>query len=181
MTYLRNSYPADLRMAHHCSFTVLSSAELAKLEDPATMVGLYIYQVAINEHLRNQRQPRPGGNQRQPLAIDLHFLLTIWAETAMDEHAICGWVMYELNRKPLLDLSSLSKDGGWLPDESVQITPSELSIEDLMRIWDAFTPAYRLSLPYVARVIRIEPQEEAGTLPVVATRFAYADEEMPRD
>lgn len=182
MTYLRNSYPADLRTAHHCSFTVLSSTELAKLDEPATMVGLYIYRVAVNEHLRNQRrQPLTSGNIHTPLAIDLHFLLTIWADTAMDEHAICGWVMYELNRRPLLDLSSLSKDGGWLPDESVQIIPAELSIEDLMRIWDAFTPAYRLSLPYVARVIRIEPQDEGGTLPVVATRFAYADEEMPRD
>jgi hypothetical protein len=181
MTYLRNTYPANLRVAHPCSFSVLSSGELAKMDEPSTMVGLYVYRVSVNEHLRNQRYPGSVADARPPLAVDIHFLLTIWAESAVAEHAICGWMMRELHQRPVMDVSSLSSDGGWRPDEAVQIIPAELTIEDLMRIWDAFAPAYRLSLSYVARVVRIEPTEAGGTLPVVATRFEYADEEPSRD
>ena len=180
MTYLRNAYPEPLRTQHHCAFSVLSSGELAKLDEPDTMVSFYAYRVAINEHMRNQRPVASATVSRPPLAVDIHFLLTIWAGSAVDEHLICGWVMSQLNLHPVLDASFLSADGGWRPDELVQIIPTELSIEDMMRIWDAFAPSYRLSLPYVARVVSIEPVEEGGALPVVATRFGYSDEEPRR-
>jgi hypothetical protein len=174
MTYLRNSYPASLRTTHPCTFTVLSSGELAKMDDPAPRVGLYIYRVSVNEHLRNRPAASAPADAPAPLAVDLHFLLTVWADNAVAEHVICGWVMKELNRRPVMDASSLSADGGWRPDETVQIIPAELTIEDLMRIWDAFAPPYRLSLSYLARVVRIEPDpDEGSSLPVVATRFDY--------
>jgi hypothetical protein len=51
----------------------------------------------------------------------------------------------------------------------------EMSNEDLMRLWDVLAPNYRLSLPYIARVVRIEPDEVEEGLPVVATRFGYGD------
>ncbi len=52
--------------------------------------------------------------------------------------------------------------------------PAELSTEDVMRIWDAIEPAYRLSASYVARVVRIEPDEDLESFaPVVARRDLY--------
>ena len=67
-----------------------------------------------------------------PLAVDLRFLLTIWTDSAEAEHTIGARVMQELHRHPVLDVSSLSGDGGWRSFESVHIIPSELSNEDLM-------------------------------------------------
>ena len=43
-----------------------------------------------------------------------------------------------------------------------------------MRIWDTLEPDYRLSVGYVARVVRIEPDEIPEQRAVVATRFNYA-------
>jgi hypothetical protein len=56
----------------------------------------------------------------------------------------------------------------------VQLIPEELSTSDMMRIWDTLQPKYRLSLGYVARVVRIDPAEIPEQPPVVATRFNYA-------
>jgi hypothetical protein len=55
----------------------------------------------------------------------------------------------------------------------IQIIPSELAVEDMMRIWDALTPPYRLSVSYVARLVRIDPDVILEAGPVVATRFGY--------
>ncbi len=43
----------------------------------------------------------------------------------------------------------------------------------MMRIWDALDPAYRLSVPYVARVVRLDPDAFVDASPVVAARFGY--------
>jgi len=40
-----------------------------------------------------------------------------------------------------------------------------------MRIWDALAPDYRLSFPYIARVVRIDVAEGTEGAPVVATRY----------
>ena len=72
-----------------------------------------------------------------------------------------------------MDVSSLTEDGGWAADDVVHIIPAELSNEDLMRIWDAIAPYYRLSLSYIARVVRIDPDSSDTGRPVVATRYQY--------
>jgi hypothetical protein len=49
-----------------------------------------------------------------------------------------------------------------------------------MRIWDALEPDYRLSLSYIARVVRIDPDETIEGREVVATRFNVAVPEAVR-
>ena len=77
----------------------------------------------------------------------------------------------------MLDRSILTAEGGWGVGDQIQIVPSELSHEDMMRVWDALDPAYRLSVAYVARVIRIERDAIPAGGPVVATRLDF--EPMP--
>jgi hypothetical protein len=64
----------------------------------------------------------------------------------------------------------LSSDGDWDPTESIQLVLADLSLEDILRIWDALGPKYRLSIAYVARVVRID-RTAIPASPVVATRF----------
>ena len=80
--------------------------------------------------------------------------------------------MQQLNQRPLLDLSALSPEANWSPADYVQVIPAELSTEDMIRIWDALEPPYRLSLSYVARVVRIDAERTPDTRRVLATRFA---------
>ena len=176
--YLRNAYPLDLRDAHPCEFRIISSGELAEdTDDFNTTLTLYLYRVIVNEHVRNRPPARMSREAKAPLSVDLHFMMSIWADSASAEHTICAWAMRQLHDHPIMDNSSLTEDGGWLPDDVVHIIPAELSNEDMMRIWDAIAPYYRLSISYIARVVRIDPEDTSHGQPVVATRFQYEETE----
>lgn len=97
--------------------------------------------------------------------------------TAQDEQVALTWALRQLHQNPVLDISSLTPDAGWASDEVIQIVPSELATEDVMRIWDALTPSYRLSVSYMARLVRIDPDSDVAEFrPVVAGRFAFGEE-----
>lgn len=178
MQFLRNTYPQELRDAYPCDFRIVSSGEMAEsTEDFNTSVTLYLYRIIINEHVRNAPAANQHGSNQVPLSVDLHFMLSIWADSAAAEHTLCAWVMSKLNQHPIMDVSSLTEEGGWSTDDVVHIIPAELSNEDLMRIWDAISPFYRLSVSYIARVIRIDGEDSETGLPVVATRYQYQQEE----
>lgn len=177
MSYLRNAYPEPLRTDHPCSFRVLSSGELTATEDFGTTLSLFLYRISINEHLRNVRRGITPGEEDVPLGLDLHYLLSVWADNALAEHAIMAWAMRELYLHSVLDMSSLSSEAGWEAGDVIQVIPAELSNEDVMRIWDALEPSYRLSFSYVARVVRIDADTTPDARLVVATRFTYLDRE----
>lgn len=174
MQFLRNAYPQELREVHPCDFRIVSSGELAEsTEEFNTTLTLYLYRIIINEHVRNNPSAHQSGESNIPLSVDLHFMLSIWADSVAAEHTICAWVMSQLHQHPIMDVSSLTEEGGWSKDDVVHIIPAELSNEDLMRIWDAIAPYYRLSVSYIARVVRIVGDETETGLPVVATRHQY--------
>ena len=181
VTFLRNTYPqqADGRTMPTCSFELTSGGQLAGDIDETTHLSLYLYRVTVNEHSRQTRRPGTPGDGFVPLGLDLHYLLTAWAGNPLDEQVTMAWAIRQLHRFPVLDASSLSDEAGWGPDEVVQIIPAELSNEDIMRIWDALEPAYRLSVSYVARLVRLDPDEDTETFrPVVARRHVYGREEL---
>jgi hypothetical protein len=177
MTYLRNAYPEPLRSDHPCDFMVISSGEIEEPENFGTAVTLYLYRVTVDEHLRNLPAHHRPHNPAHPVSLNLHYLLSIWADSALAEHTILAWVMSELNQHPVLDNANLSPEADWRPGDQVNIVPVELSTEDLMRIWDTLLPNYRLSVPYIARVVRIDPVFRPESEPVVATRFIYDEKE----
>lgn len=174
-TYLRNTYPATVGGAAMpgCEFALMSSAELTAPPDDSTRLVLYLYRITVNEHMRQHRPDRLSHEQPAPLGLDLHYLLVAWGGTASDEQLPLAWAMRQLYQHPILDVSSLSPEAGWGPDEVVQIIPSELSNEELMRIWDALEPPYRLSVPYIARLVRLDADVAVDALPVVASRFTH--------
>jgi hypothetical protein len=67
----------------------------------------------------------------------------------------------------------------WDSSESIQFIPADLSLEDILRIWDALGPKYRLSVCYIARVVRIDTSIGPEP-PVVATRFQYTQTGVTR-
>ena len=159
VTYLRNSYPQELRDAHPCDFLLVSSGQLAKDEDLSTSVSLYLHRVTINEHFRNAGTYGHRSELPVPLSIDLHYLLSVWADDALAEQTILGWALRQVHLHPILDVSSLSPEAEWDSGDLVQLVPSELSNEDLMRIWDALAPSYRIS-PKTSAVSPRESEQE---------------------
>jgi hypothetical protein len=173
---LSNAYPAELQAAHGCSFqSVGSGGLLADLGGEGAVLSVWPHRVTVNEQLRNVR-PAPlatPGRRNRPLALDVHLLLSVWSGSAATELVVLAWVMRELHREPVLDASTLSANGGWRADEVVQLVPAEMSVEDMMRLWEAITPSYRISVPYVARIVTLDLEEDEAP-PVLLRRFDYA-------
>jgi hypothetical protein len=176
VTYLRNSYPRALADMPDCAFDLVSSGELAGEPGDATRITFYLYRVTVNEHSRQMQSAAGAFVRPTALGLDLHFLMSAWAGNARDEHTMLAWAMRQLHMFPILDASSLSPEAGWGANEVIHVIPAELSTEDVMRIWDALDPGYRLSVSYIARLVRLDPDAQQHARPVVATRFAYGVE-----
>lgn len=178
-TFLRNTYPTEIggRPLPACEFELVSAGQLAGEIDEGNRITLFLYRVTVNEHSRQSAHLRGANAGVGPLGLDLHYLMSAWGMTAQDEQVALTWALRQLHQYPVLDASSLAPDAGWGSDEVIQIVPSELATEDVMRIWDALTPSYRLSVSYVARLVRIDPDtDDAQFRPVVAARFAFGEE-----
>ena len=175
--YLTNNYDATV-VGFPCTFKLVSSAEIAN-EDTTHLdktVSIFLHRITTAEHYRNVTRLQDNPFDQPVLYLDLHYLLSYWdasAEGAEAEQKILVWTMQQLQSNPILDLSILSLSTsapGWDKTDSVQFVPADLSLQDILDIWDALGPKYRLSVGYIARVVRVDRAVTPG-LPVVATRF----------
>jgi len=161
----------------NCTFEVVSSGGMEEAVDPdnsTASVRILLYHVSIDPHLRNSGRLITPDMAAPPLSVALHYLFTFWSNSAENEQLVLAWTMLQLQATPLLDATVLSSEAGWTAEDVVQLVPEELSMSDIMRVWDTLQPKYRLSVGYVARVVRIEPDEIPEQPAVVATRFNYA-------
>jgi uncharacterized protein DUF4255 len=180
--YLNNAYrdtafPGNVTKPD-CNFALTSIGGIRAADvltnDTSVRVLIFLYRASINHHLRNAGRVTDPGMYPVPLSVDLHYLLSFWARSAENEQLALAWTMRELHQVPVLDASTLSREAAWTADDLIQLIPEEISTEDLMRIWDTLEPDYRLSLSYIARVVRINPDRLRDERQVVATRFDYA-------
>lgn len=161
------------RTLPECRFEQLAGARFDSDFKPGeNLVTLYLYRLGIDKNLRSSSDARhPRDPKARPLSLELHYLITAWAADAAAEQTMLSWTMLELHRSAHFDRAALLPAALWDQEESILLQPSEMSHEDMMRIWDAVVPGYRLSVSYVARSVRLETglRENAG--PVVATRM----------
>jgi hypothetical protein len=156
---LRASYDPDDFNGAVLDFQVYVSADFDQPMDQG--VSLLLYRVYHNGSVRApQGRLLPDGRRRHTeLPVDLHFLLTAWATQASLQHEIAGWAMRVLEDQPLLSAGLLNsyRPGVFRPDETVTLGPTDLSVEDVFRIWEVMIEhSYQLSVPYVARTLRLE-------------------------
>ena len=175
--YLANNYDATA-VGLPCTFRLVSSADIAK-EDTTALdktVSLYLHRITTAEFYRNVTSLQDLPSDQPILYLDLHYLISYWdasADGAEAEQKILVWTMQQLQSNPILDTSVLSLSStapGWNKTDSVQLIPADLSLQDILDIWDGLGPKYRLTVGYVARVVRVDRTITSG-VPVVATRF----------
>lgn len=129
-----------------------------------TGVSVFLYRIYPNSVHRTPpgRLEANGRRQRPMLPLDLHLLLTAWAKDASLQHAIAGWMMRVLEDTPSLPPGLLNHryPDTFASDESVELCVTELSTEELFRIWEVIVNnAYQISVPYVAHNVRIESMQ----------------------
>jgi len=152
---------------------VATPDEFESLRDPLKPnITIFLYRIAVNPQMRNdpKRIRSDGSIMRQPLPVELSFLITAWAKDSRDELKIIGRILQVLYEKCELGAADLV-GASWEKGDTVQLVLESLPLEDHYRIWDATKVAYRLSLTYVARVIGISPTELMVPAPVIDAGF----------
>jgi hypothetical protein len=167
-----------------------SKARLIRAEnmDPALIkseiedygLSILLYRIDFNKTMRAAWSAVGHADGRGHLALDLHYLLTPWADNAEHQHMIIGRAMQALERNamltgPLLYEPPLPVTPEYADEprinatDTIQVILEEISTEALMRTFDSLPSDYRLSVPYVARVARIDTLADVVAPPVIDT------------
>ncbi len=127
---------------------------------------ILLYRVDFNKTMRAAWSAAGNADGRGYLALDLHFLMTPWADNAEHQHMILGRAMQAIERVPILQGPTLFEPAlpaaGYAleptaaPTDSIQLLLEDISTEALMRTFDSLPGDYHLSVPYIARVVRID-------------------------
>ncbi|MET7970986.1 DUF4255 domain-containing protein [Micromonospora sp. NPDC005305] len=122
-------------------------------------LSVLLYRVDLNKTMRASWSSVGAVDGRAHLPVDLHFLLTAWADNAEHEHQIIGRAIQLLEELGALSGPLLHPDGDWTANEAVQLYLEDISTDDLMRTFDSLTCDFRLSIPYVARVVVVSTRD----------------------
>lgn len=131
-------------------------------------LSIFFYRVDFNKTMRAAWSSVGHVEGRVHLPLDLHFLITPWALNAEDELRILGRAMDCLEQHSILSGPLLHPSGGFAPNETLQLVLEDVWSEAVMRTFDSLPTEYKLSVPYIARVARIEARDRIA-LPSVTT------------
>lgn len=146
-----------------------------------TRVSLYLYRVSENPGFRADDLPtRNGGGTvltKPQIALNLDYLVSFYGlSEQLERERMLGRVMSTLHSRPLLSPEAiqsaidnqLNSDPTHFLGESdlpqqierVRITPTELNLEEMSKLWSVFfQEPYSLSVAYTASVVLIEGDE----------------------
>jgi Pvc16 N-terminal domain len=154
-----------------------------------TGINVFLYRVSPNAALRNDDLPTrddEGTVKRRPCAaLDLHYLLTFQGnEAELVPERVLGKAVAALHARPLLTRETIEQAIQAQPsnvlDESdlgaqverVKLTPANLSLDELSKLWSVFFQApYSLSLAYLGSVVLVEAEVPYRPAPEVARRL----------
>lgn len=146
-------------LAGTADFDRVNSSPVSVIRFPA--VSVYCYRVCVD------KETRPGwsavssvdGVSRTPLRM--HILIAAWDTFVESELEWLGLAVQTLERDTILTGPMLHPSGEWQPGDAVQVVSDDLPLDSMSEAFEALTTKYRLSLPYVARVIRIDGRQRA--------------------
>jgi len=160
--------------------TEVSTAPLDKTpkSEAVPQVNLFLYGASPNMGWVNGDPPsaRPGEDSRPALALDLHYLVTVFGKGDDDvvAHRLLGRTMRILHDHPVLGRDEIRNAlvGNDLGDqvERVRITPQPLTLDEMSKLWTSFQREYRMSTAYHVSVVLIESDRSARTPLPVLTR-----------
>lgn len=161
---------------------------LGATADP--FISLFLFQITDNAERRNKAQTlnSDGSYRRQPLPLELCYLVTAWGvrdvddiasdgAAALDEARLLGAVMQGLYDNAEVGRSDLFEQPGipvWGANDSLQIVMETLPTDAHYRFWDAGEHGFRLSLVYRVRVVGLDPMDPPPDAIVTDAELAFA-------
>jgi hypothetical protein len=168
---------------------------------PTLRVNLFLHQVTPNAAWRNVDLPflAADGKSRlrnQPLALDLHYLLTAYGTHNFEAEALLGHAVLALHQAPVLARGDIqnalnalnpapANDNSGLDDvlnftgladqvEMLKVTPATLGREEIAWLWTALKADYRPTFPFQVTVVLIQAQDPTNAPLPVGTRVITA-------
>ena len=126
-------------------------------------ISLYLYRVAVNGARRNLPPTvGPKGERYRPaIPLDLHYIASAWARTAVKQQRLLGWAIRLLEDVPILPAGLLNNYSPepdiFKPAETVEVILESLNLQDWNNLWSALkTNPPPISVGYVARMVGID-------------------------
>jgi hypothetical protein len=158
-------------------------------------INLFLVEVSPNTGWSSHRMPERDGNGArvsiQPLALNLHYLVSAYGAENLDAETLLGHALQVLHENPglsrgqirdLLDPADTVTEAGTpqkfreqavaLADqfELIKLTPHFLAVDEMSKIWSSLQAHFRSSVVYQATVVLIESRRPARTPLPVLTR-----------
>ncbi len=161
--------------------------------DERSRINLFMYQATPNQGWQNvglaSRNNTGERISNPPLALDLHYLVSVYGQQEFHAEALLGYAMQLLHENPVLTRAAIRATlqpvlpGGISPPaelqmlalsdladqvEQLKIIPQRLSSEEMSKLWMTFQARYRPSAAYQISVVLIESNKPAvAPLPVL--------------
>jgi hypothetical protein len=189
---------------HNVSGTIGSSVTVSVLApdrvvpasgSESSQINLFLYLVTPNPGWRNEQLPSRDATGRlrltnPPLALDLHYLLSVYSGGDLHAEILLGYAMQLLHEMPVItrDLIRIALNpspgvGTTLPPalralvdsgledqiELIKLTPQYLNTEEMSKLWTAMQSHFRPTAAYAASVVLIQSQQPTrAPLPVLS-------------
>ena len=138
--------------------------------------SIYLYRVAINGAVRNLTLRRsPDGRRFRPsLPLDLHYMITPWAQDVERQHRMLGWVMRMIEDTGVFSAGHLNhympETDTFMAHEGLEIICDPLPLSDYLTLWDRLRPRLPASATYALRMVFIDSDVHVPDGPPVQTR-----------
>ena len=122
--FLNHCFTQDQPVPNSNTNAVLVRTEDFDTSTPGVIVppalSIYLYRIDYNKAMRAAWSGVASQDGISHLPLDLHLLLTPWAENANYEHRIAGTVMACLEDTPILSGPLLDTLGAWSPHDAMR-------------------------------------------------------------
>ncbi len=135
------------------------------------VLSIFIYRVEVNKAMRAAWSSVGSFDGFAHLPLDIHLLITPWDDNPEVELQMLGRSMQCLETTPILSGPLLAPAGQWAANEGIQVVLDDLPNDSMFRIFDSLQADFKLSVPYIARVVRVD-SVESRLAPEVTTVVA---------
>lgn len=138
------------------------SPDTARQSDGNCHLNIYLLHVGRDPFWRNTplAGPRPQLNSAQPLSLNLSYLLTAWCDKDFtSEQRAMSIALAAFHGQPIVTQDLIAKDllSAWLPAGEFVVSIEADTIDEMSRLWQAFTVPMRLSALIKVSVIFVQP------------------------
>lgn len=144
-----------------------------------------LYRVSVSGTQRPQtprRSEKDGKLYRPSRLVDLHYLITPWANAVDRQHQMLGWLITVIEDMEALSSALLNRNLAdphtFGPTESVQLGIEALPLTEHFNLWDKLRNGFPPSVTCVARMVALDSMRPIEEAALVHTRkFIYSETE----